>query len=226
MCRARAPHPSSCTLMCTHAFRLLLHATTPSPLCAVHACISNPRPLRMIHPGRSVSPLTVQSLPGSLRRMNGTASRRGHPQAYLQRRRRTQRTQCVTGTQRPSYDGMHAVVQAHSTALHLFRLRCLFTLHWSKSSSCHGHTVPNESMPISLASPTPLSDPATTPADALQARRSPVPWLPSHAKSMPTSHGHAAVLRHPRAHRAHAPADPPCVPTCGRPTTPDMPWPL
>ena len=64
--------------------------------------------------------------------------------------------------------------------------------------------VPMSPHPHHCPSPMPLSDLATTPADALEACRSPVPRLPSRAKSMPMSHRHAAVLRHPHAHCAHA----------------------
>ena len=60
--------------------------------------------------------------------------------------------------------------------------------------SCHHVTImptPASPCPRHRPSPTPLSDLATTPADALKARQSPIPQLPSHAKSTPMSHKHA-----------------------------------
>ena len=101
------------------------------------------------------------------------------------------------------------------TAVHAHARRHPSTLHQSEPSSRHHHAAPTSPCPRHRPSPMPLSDPATTPADALQARQSPVPQLPSRAKSMPTSSplahavvrpGHHASRRPPSAPESRAPA--------------------
>ena len=81
------------------------------------------------------------------------------------------------------------------------------TLHWSEPSSHHCHAAPASPRPHHRPSPTPLSDLATTPADALEARRSPIPRLPSRAKSTPMSH-------RPAPHSPTRPNVPHAVLTC------------
>ena len=81
---------------------------------------------------------------------------------------------------------------------------------------CHVTVMPTLTSPCPHRRPLPmlLFDLATMPADALQAHQSPIPQLPSCAKSMPTSHRHAP----------HAPAVHPVLQT--RTLAPLTAWPL